>query len=141
MKPLEEYMYFTKVADEITVINSQGVRSAQCHAHFATHAKSIDEPLQNISLGSDKAWVEDMPHRIPYKSVYIDSSEEEEQTQVVFIILISLFIIIIICCAIEVYRTDRAHKKRIERETDEGIYRTKQQAQEQFRKLSYKSVS
>lgn len=94
-------MYFTKfVAEAITVINSHGVRSAQCNPHFDTAQILKDEPIQNVSLGTDN-WREDSPVKIPYKSVYIDPSEEEEQTQFVFIILISLFIIIIVCCAIE----------------------------------------
>lgn len=80
-----------------------------------------------------------------YKSDYIDSAEKEEQTQFVFIILISLFIIIIICCIIEVYRTDRAHKRRIERETDESIILSKEQAKQMQEavgpKFSYRPVS
>jgi hypothetical protein len=53
MKPLEEYMLFTKSdAEEITVVNSQGVRSAQCNSHFDIITKSFDEPTQNISLVS-----------------------------------------------------------------------------------------
>lgn len=35
MKPLEEYMLFTKSgAENITVLNSLGVRSAQCNSQF-----------------------------------------------------------------------------------------------------------
>lgn len=148
MKPLEEYMLFTKTeAENIVVLNPSGVRSAQCNSHFATQQKLIDEPLQNISLGTDKTWSEDSPARIPYKSIYIDNDEKEEQTQFVFIVLISLFIIIIICCIIEVYRTDRQHKKRIERETDESIIWSKEQAAKMLqespgsRKFSYKPVA
>lgn len=81
----------------------------------------------------------------PYKSIYVDSAEKEEQTQFVFIILISLFIIIIVCCIIEVYRTDRAHKKKIERETDESIILSKEQAKQMQEslgpRLSYRPVS
>ena len=148
MKPLEEYMLFTKAgAENIIVINPQGVRSAQCNAQFDSTQKLIDEPLLNISLGTDKNWVEDSPARKPYKSIYIDTSrDKEEQTQFVFIILTSLFIIIIVCCIIEVYRTDRQHKKRIERETDESIILSKEQATKNHespgsRKFSYKPVS
>lgn len=147
MKPLEEYMLFTKAgAENIIVINPQGVRSAQCNAQFDSTQK-VDEPLLNISLGTDKNWVEDSPARKPYKSIYIDTSrDKEEQTQFVFIILTSLFIIIIVCCIIEVYRTDRQHKKRIERETDESIILSKEQATKNHespgsRKFSYKPVS
>lgn len=148
MKPLEEYMLFTKTgAENITVINSQGVRSAQCNAQFDSFEKLIAEPILNISLGTDKTWVEDPPTRIKYKSIYIDPSTEEEKTQVVFISLTALFIIIIICCIIEVYRSDRAHKKRVERETDEGIIWSKEQATKMhespglgIKPLSYKAV-
>lgn len=129
MKPLDEYMLFTKTdTDNILVLNPTGVRSAQCNAHFESIQKLIDEPLLNISLGTDKNWVEDSPARNPYKSIYVDNDEKEEQTQFVFIVLITLFIVIIICCIIEVYRTDRQHKKRIERETDESIIWSKEQA-------------
>jgi hypothetical protein len=72
--------------------------------------------------------VPDSPVKNPYEPVYVDNAEKEEQTQFVFIILITLFVVIIICCIIEVYRTDRAHKRRIERETDESIILSKEQA-------------
>lgn len=72
--------------------------------------------------------MEDPPVRIPYKSLHVDASHKEEKTQVVFIILTAIFVIIVICCLIELYRTNRAHKKRIERETDENIIWSKEQA-------------
>lgn len=51
MKPLEEYMLFTKSgADNITVINPQGLRSAQCVAKFDISEQPSQEPLMNISL-------------------------------------------------------------------------------------------
>lgn len=51
MKPLEEYMLFTKSgAENITVVNSQGVRSAQCNAHFESVINLIAEPTLNFSL-------------------------------------------------------------------------------------------
>lgn len=146
MIPLDEYMLFTKTDTEnILVMNPTGVRSAKCNAHFETVQKLIDEPLLNISLGTDKNWLENSPARTPYKSVYIDNGEKEEQTQFVFIVLITLFVVIIICCIIEVYRTDRQHKKRIERETDESIIWSKEQASKMHespssRKFSYKSI-
>lgn len=145
MKPLDEYMLFTKTDTEnILVLNPTGVRSAQCNAHFESIQKLIDEPLLNISLGTDKNWVEDSPARNPYKSIYVDNDEKEEQTQFVFIVLVILFVVIIICCIIEVYRTDRKHKKRIERETDESIIWSKEQAAKMHespgsRKFSHKS--
>lgn len=148
MKPLDEYMLFTKTdAENILVLNPTGVRSAQCNAQFEVLQKLIDEPLLNISLGTDKNWVEDSPARNPYKSIYVDNDEKEEQTQFVFIVLITLFVVIIICCIIEVYRTDRQHKKRIERETDESIIWSKEQAAKMHhespgsRKFSYKPVA
>lgn len=51
MKPLEEYMLFTKNgADNISVVNSQGVRSAQCSMEFDIAQKSIPEPSLNFSV-------------------------------------------------------------------------------------------
>lgn len=147
MKPLDEYMLFTKTdAEKILVLNPTGVRSAQCNAQFESIQKLIDEPLLNISLGTDKNWVEDSPARNPYKSIFVDNDEKEEQTQFVFIVLISLFIIIIIGCCIELLRTNRQHKKRIERETDESIIWSKEQATKMHetpgpRKFSYKPVA
>uniref|UniRef100_A0A336LPV5 CSON009010 protein n=1 Tax=Culicoides sonorensis TaxID=179676 RepID=A0A336LPV5_CULSO len=129
MKPLEEYMLFTKAieAEYITVFNSQGVRSAQCNAHFEEITQVISEPSLN-STGTAKTWVEDAPKRVPYTFTYPQRGEKEEKTQVVFTVLTAMFIIIIVCCLIEVYRTDRAHKKRIERETDEDIIWSREQA-------------
>jgi hypothetical protein len=93
--------------------------------------------------------VEDAPKRVPYISNYVDTSGEEEKTQVVFISLTALFFFIIICCLIEVYRSDRAHKKRIERETDESIIWSREQAAKYqkespgpgLKSISYKPVS
>lgn len=51
MKPLEEYMLFTKSgADNITVINPQGVRSAQCNAKFDVSEQPTQEPMVNVSM-------------------------------------------------------------------------------------------
>jgi hypothetical protein len=51
MKPLEEYMMFTKADNEkFAVINPTGVRAAQCSAHFEVMQKLIDEPM-NYSSG------------------------------------------------------------------------------------------
>lgn len=93
---------------------------------------------------SDKTWVENEPERIPYKSQHVDPSQKEEKTQVVFITLTTLFVVIVICCIIEVYRTNRAHRKRIERETDESIIWSKEQATKLFespKAFNYKPVS
>lgn len=97
-----------------------------------------------INQASDKTWVENEPERIPYKSHHVDPSQKEEKTQVVFITLTTLFVVIVICCIIEVYRTNRAHRKRIERETDESIIWSKEQATKQFespKAFNYKPVS
>lgn len=45
-----------------------------------------------------------------------------------FITLTSVFVIIVVCCLLEVYRSHLAYKKRIERETDEDIIWSKEQA-------------
>lgn len=51
MKPLEEYMLFTKTgAENITVINSQGVRSCQCSMEFDVTEKNVHEPSLNYTL-------------------------------------------------------------------------------------------
>ncbi|XP_049315176.1 axotactin isoform X4 [Bactrocera dorsalis] len=129
MKPLEEYMLFTKSgADNITVIHPQGLRSAQCIAKFDISEQPSQEPMVNVS-SSVETWVEDPPQRVLYVAKFgYDVSEKEDSTQVVFITLTSLFVIIIICCLIEVYRSHRAYKKRIERQTDEDIIWSKEQA-------------
>lgn len=73
--------------------------------------------------------MEEPPQRIPYVAKYVyDVSTKEDSTQVVFITLTSLFVIIVICCLIEVYRSHLAYKRRIERETDEDIIWSKEQA-------------
>lgn len=121
-------MLFTKTgAENITVTNFQGVRSAQCNAQFDVMPPLPSEPTFNSSDSLDKTWVIEPPVKVPY-TMQINSKTKEEKTQAVFITLTVIFIVIIICCAIEVYRTNRAHKKRIERETDEGIIRSKEQA-------------
>ncbi|KAM7357468.1 axotactin isoform 3-T7 [Cochliomyia hominivorax] len=129
MKPLEEYMFFTKSgADNITVINPQGVRSAQCVAKFDITEQPSQEPMVNVSLSAEN-WVEEPPQRIPYVAKYVyDESTKEDSTQVVFITLTALFVIIVICCLLEVYRSHLAYKRRIERETDEDIIWSKEQA-------------
>lgn len=52
MKPLEEYMVFTKTgAEKVNVTNSHGVRSAQCSPNF------------------------DVPHKIPTESTNLNISQ------------------------------------------------------------------
>lgn len=54
MKPLEEYMLFTKSgADNITVIHPQGLRSAQCTAKFDISEQPSQEPMVNVSSVSN----------------------------------------------------------------------------------------
>ncbi|KAL0270939.1 UNVERIFIED_CONTAM: hypothetical protein PYX00_008205 [Menopon gallinae] len=115
MKPLEEYMLFTKTGSEkVNVMNSQGIRTAQC-AFFDVMNKPRPGPSLNISLGTDKAWVEDPPARIPYKSLYSDSSQIEEGAgRVAFIVLTSIFAIIILTAVYELWRTDRKYRRRKE---------------------------
>lgn len=131
MKPLEEYMLFTKAeAEMIHVINSQGVRSAQCK-QFDVMPKltAFNEPMHmNMTSSIDKTWVVDAPVRVPYEAINVNQSKEEDKTQVVFIALTSVFVIIVVCCLIEVYRSDREYKKRLERQTDEDIILSKEQA-------------
>lgn len=51
MKPLEEYMLFTRTgAENITVINSQGVRSCQCSLEFDVTEKNVPEPSLNFTV-------------------------------------------------------------------------------------------
>ncbi|XP_034483317.1 uncharacterized protein LOC117788614 isoform X2 [Drosophila innubila] len=129
MKPLEEYMLFTKSgADNITVINPQGVRSAQCNAKFDVTEQPTQEPMVNVSM-IPEPWVEEPPQRVPYISKFVyDVDKKEDSTQMLFITLTSVFVIIVICCMLEVYRSHLAYKKRIERETDEDIIWSKEQA-------------
>ncbi|XP_055621269.1 axotactin isoform X3 [Toxorhynchites rutilus septentrionalis] len=137
MKPLEEYMLFTKSeAEMINVINSQGVRSAQCK-QFDVIPKltPFNEPTLNMTSSIDKNWVVDAPARVAYEAINVDPSKEEDKTQVVFITLTTVFVVIVVCCLIEVYRSDREYKKRLERETDEDIILSKEQAA----KMQYES--
>ncbi|XP_055612368.1 axotactin isoform X2 [Uranotaenia lowii] len=130
MKPLEEYMLFTKSeAEMIHVINPQGVRSAQCK-QFDVIPKltPFNEPMLNMTSSIDKNWVVDAPGRVPYEAINVDLNKEEDKTQVVFITLTAVFVVIVICCLIEVYRSDREYKKRLERQTDEDIILSKEQA-------------
>ncbi|XP_073968823.1 axotactin isoform X3 [Rhodnius prolixus] len=119
MKPLEEYMAFTKTGGtDVYVKNSLGVRSAQC-AFFDAVNKPRAGPSLNISFGQEQQiWAEDAPARIPYKSLYSDSSTKEEGTgRVLFIIATSIFCIVVTGTLYHVYRTHVAYKRRKEAET------------------------
>ncbi|XP_065086426.1 axotactin isoform X2 [Ochlerotatus camptorhynchus] len=137
MKPLEEYMLFTKSEVEmIHVINPQGVRSAQCK-QFDVLLKqpSFSAPEVNMTSATVKNWVVDPPARIPYLAIHQTKTEQKDTTQVVFITLTVVFVVIVTCCLIEVYRSDREYKKRQERKTDEDIILSKEQAA----KMQYES--
>jgi hypothetical protein len=57
MKPLEEYMLFTKTGSEkVNVTNALGVRSAQC-AFFDVSHKPKPSPSLNISLVSQHSQI------------------------------------------------------------------------------------
>nr|CAD7256084.1 unnamed protein product [Timema shepardi] len=117
MKPLDEYMFFTKTGGEdVNVRNAPGVRIAPCAFFDATNKPRPGLSL-NISLGRDKAWVEDPPARIPYKSLYSEASTEEDNTfQVVFLVMVVVFGVIVTGSLCEVYRSHRQYKKRKEEE-------------------------
>ncbi|KAG8223988.1 hypothetical protein J437_LFUL012091 [Ladona fulva] len=122
MKPLEEYMLFTKSGSEkVSVLNPMGVRSAQC-ALFDLVMKPKTRPHFNISLGGDTTWVEDPPARKPYLAFSLgDQSQEEGGETVVFIVLASIFGMIVFCCLIELYRTHRRFRKKKEMEEDAAM--------------------
>ncbi|XP_054286354.1 axotactin-like isoform X2 [Macrosteles quadrilineatus] len=124
MKPLDEYMLFTKTgSEEVNVMNSHGVRSAQCAFFEATH-KPRPGPSLNVSLGKDAtlSWVVDPPRRNDYKSTYSDISTEENETgKILFIIATSLFCIVILGTLWHVWSNHRQWKKRRERRTAQAI--------------------
>ncbi|XP_065161032.1 axotactin-like isoform X1 [Atheta coriaria] len=131
MKPLEEYMLFTKAgAEKVNVSNPHGVRSAQCSAHFDVMHKIPAGPTNlNISQGKDKTWVEDAPQRVLYKSHYHAAEvQEQNHTEVVVIVLATLFVLVIICSYYEVWRNNKQYKRRKELETDASIFWSKEQA-------------
>ncbi|RZC34755.1 uncharacterized protein BDFB_004596 [Asbolus verrucosus] len=131
MKPLEEYMLFTKTgAEKVNVSNPHGVRSAQCSPHFdVLHEKTPGTTNLNISQGKDKTWVEDAPQRVLYVSNYLMKTEQEEGIDKIIVVVLSVFfVLIIICCIYELYRTDKQYKRRKEFETDANILWSKEQA-------------
>lgn len=86
-------------------------------------------PVPSCHTQIPEPWVEEPPQRVPYISKFVyDVDKKEDSTQVLFITLTSVFVIIVICCLAEVYRSHLAYKKRIERETDEDIIWSKEQA-------------
>ncbi|KAJ0178446.1 hypothetical protein K1T71_006269 [Dendrolimus kikuchii] len=133
MKPLEEYMLFTRSGSEkVNAVNAQGVRSAQCSADFDEAWPEHDQ-LSATHNGSflisvDKTWVEDPPSRIPYDSLYLQPDTEEESTDKVFIALIVIFISGLCYCGYHMWRTHKTHKINLEKQADENILRSKEQA-------------
>ncbi|XP_023288585.1 uncharacterized protein LOC105702087 isoform X3 [Orussus abietinus] len=107
MKPLEEYMLFTKKGSEtVRVTTPAGVRSAQC-AVFHAQPRGLDPP-RNDSVGRDRAWVEDPPERIAYTSRYSDATEEEQGAGTyIFVGLCCVFVGAILGCVYEVWRSSR----------------------------------
>ncbi|KAF7992308.1 hypothetical protein HCN44_001633 [Aphidius gifuensis] len=112
MKPLEEYMLFTKKGSEtVRATIPAGVRSAQC-AVFHAQPRG-PEPPRNDSVGRDRAWVEDPPARVLYKSQYNDETQEETHAGTyIFIGVCCVFAIIIFCCTCELVRSSRSKRKR-----------------------------
>lgn len=59
MKPLEEYMLFTKTgAEKVNVSNSHGVRSAQCSPYFDIPHKVPAGPT-NLNISQVSKFYED----------------------------------------------------------------------------------
>ncbi|CAG5025078.1 unnamed protein product [Parnassius apollo] len=132
MKPLEEYMLFTRSdAEKVNAVNARGVRSAQCSAEFDDAWPEHDQLATHngsFLISVDKAWVEDPPARIPYDSLHQQPDAEEENTDKIFITLIVIFLIGLCYCGSHMWRTHKAHKLRLEKETDENIMRSKEKA-------------
>lgn len=133
MKPLEEYMLFTRSdTEKVNAVNAQGVRSAQCSADFDEAWPEYDQ-LSGTHNGSflisvDKTWVEDPPSRIPYDSLYQQPDTEEENTDKFFIALIVIFISGLCYCGYHMWRTHKNHKINLEKQADENLLRSKEKA-------------
>ncbi|KAH0947033.1 hypothetical protein HN011_011048 [Eciton burchellii] len=112
MKPLEEYMLFTKQGSEtVRATIPAGVRSAQC-AVFHAQPRGL-EPPRNDSVGRDRAWVEDPPKKILYKSQYSGATQEEQGAGTyIFIALCCVFVAAVIGCIYEVWRSARKDRRR-----------------------------
>lgn len=73
--------------------------------------------------------MEDAPQRVVYTSDASTATEEEEAIDKIVVVVLSVFfILIIMCCIYELYRTDKAYKRRKEFETDANILWSKEQA-------------
>ncbi|XP_011690893.1 PREDICTED: uncharacterized protein LOC105451879 isoform X4 [Wasmannia auropunctata] len=124
MKPLEEYMLFTKQGSEtVRATIPAGVRSAQC-AVFHVQPGGF-EPPKNDSVGRDKAWVEDPPEKILYKSQYSDATQEEQGAGTyIFIALCCVFVAAVLGCIYEVWRSARKDRQRRRDEASEAVATT-----------------
>lgn len=66
-----------------------------------------------VFKGRDRAWVEDPPARIPYKSLYNDETKEEQGAGTyIFIVLVCVFVLAVVGCIYEVLRSARRDRKR-----------------------------
>ncbi|XP_045536292.1 contactin-associated protein like 5-3 [Papilio machaon] len=132
MKPLEEYMLFTRSdAEKVNAVNARGVRSAQCSADFDDTWPERDQLATHngsFLISVDKTWVEDPPARAPYDSLHQQPDAEEENTDKFFIALIVIFLLGLFYCGSHMWRTHKAHRLRLEKETDENIMRNKEKA-------------
>ncbi|XP_048515012.1 uncharacterized protein LOC105689244 isoform X2 [Athalia rosae] len=119
MKPLEEYMLFTKKGSEtVRATTPAGVRSAQC-APFHAQARGL-EPPRNDSVGRDKVWVADPPERKVYMSQYTDSTQEEQGAGTyIFIALCVILVAAVMGCIYEVWRSARKDRQRRSRDREE----------------------
>ncbi|GLG99772.1 Neurexin-4 [Gryllus bimaculatus] len=127
-KPLEEYFKIGEAkAEGVNVFNQNGIKTAECAA-FLDIPEIIDGLPINESLGREKSWKSMRPERIPYKSLYSDSSiDKGGSSTIIFLVLACIFIVIVVCALCEVYRTHRKHKRRMEREAEAAIMWPKSQ--------------
>ncbi|XP_041986307.1 contactin-associated protein-like 5 isoform X2 [Aricia agestis] len=130
MKPLEEYMLFTRESAAVSAVNARGVRSAQCSDQFDGAWPRQPTTAHNGSflVSMDKTWVEDPPSRLPYDLLHQLPDAEEENTDKFFIALIVIFILGLCYCGSHMWRTQKAYKLRLEKETDDNIMRNKEKA-------------
>ncbi|XP_063382672.1 axotactin isoform X1 [Cydia fagiglandana] len=130
MKPLEEYMMFTRDSEKVNVVNALGVRSAQCSAEFDEAWPDRDQLASahngSFLISGDKTWVEDPPSRTPYDLLYQQPDAEEENTDKFFIALIVIYLLGLCYCGYHMWRTHKAHRLRLEKETDENIMKNKE---------------
>ncbi|XP_014284802.1 axotactin isoform X2 [Halyomorpha halys] len=115
MKPLDEYMLFTKTAsNKVFVKNPQGIRSARC-ASFDAMNKPRPGPSLNTSFQGQEqqTWVIDPPARVAYISQYSDPSLQEDRTgKVLFLVAVTVFCLGLAGILYHVYRTHMNYKQR-----------------------------